>query len=1244
MKIGFVCNIEGYALTFQEALKEYHDLQDEPLDFWLHHQNNASYPEEDFQQFAEQCDFVFACLMGGKKSYPAFTELAERVKKKKIPFMALGSSTEIDPDLLAASTVKPEETAVVRKYLICGGRENYYNLLLWLCNTYGQTAFEAAPAELLPWDGIYHPDCKAETELENYLSKRYDPSKPTVGVIFFRSDWLQFNLKHHDALIREIEAQGANVIAVFTQGMKDESMGIPGIEEVFAKYFYRQGQVIIDVLINMLKFSILVGRAKDDKDFLKKLDVPIIQAVSLLDAPEDWEASSVGGTPVDLCMSMALPEFDGVIHSVPIAGKRIKEKNEQLRTSILAYEPIPERMHKSVSQALKWANLKRKPNWEKKIAIIFHNYPPTNAKIGNALGLDSPESVFLLLKEMQQQGYTLEKLPENGQEIIAEIIDRVSNDQRFLSVEKSRKAVDRISPEQYNSWFQEFPPKVQQALLEQWGELPGDVFNYEGELLVPGIINGNIFIGLQPPRGFGDDPGKIYHDPVMPPTHYYFAYYRWIRDIFQADAVMHIGTHGNLEWLPGKGVGLSHSCYPDLAIMDLPNIYPYMITITGEGTQAKRRSFACLIEYLPPVITTADSYEDLAEIEVLLNDYYQAETIQPCQLPVLRGQIIKKVEEKNLQTDLGIDLAQIEDFGEFLEKLHGYISEIKDTQIKEGLHTLGCPPEGEGLREYYVSLLRLQNGDIPSLREALADSTGYNYNYILEHKGERIPGEPKTYGQLLEEVQAKARLLVQAVMEADYDLASLQNQLNLISPPYRQKIHQTLSYLCSRLKDNLAGTRQELKYSLHALAGGYVEPGQSGAPTRGMADILPTGRNFYSVDPTAVPSSAAWEVGKSLGDQMLESYLKEEGRYPENVGLIIWAGANMRTKGDCFAEFLYLLGLKPVWQKSNGRVIDLEVIPLQELGRPRIDVTARITGLVRDSLPTAVNLLDRAVELAASLDESEEDNYVRKHILQEMSEYTAAGLKLDEAKEKASYRIFGCPPGGYGAGISDALEAGNWQTIDDLAEVYVTWGAYAYGSKLSGKKCADQFRKRLSTLEVTVKNEDNRERNLLDSDDFNSYHGGMIAAVRSLRGKAPKSFSGDSSDPARTKVRTLNEEVKLIFRSQVLNPKWIKAMQKHGYKGAGDLFSLVSHCYQWDATSKVMDDWMYEELAGKYAFDKQMQEWMKEVNPWALHSLTQTLLEAIKRELWTAKPETKKELTKLYLEMEGELEGRMDND
>ena len=460
---------------------------------------------------------------------------------------------------------------------------------------------------------------------------------------------------------------------------------------------------------------------------------------------------------------------------------------------------------------------------------------------------------------------------------------------------------------------------------------------------------------------------------------------------------------------------------------------------------------------------------------------------------------------------------------------------------------------------------------------------------------------------------------------------------------FDEKLRTVCEYICHTVYPNLMLTSQEQVTMLRGFEAEYIEPGPSGAPSSGGADLLPTGRNFYGVDPRTLPTAAAWEIGKSLGDQVISRFIEEEGHYPENIGIVLWAGANMRSHGQCLAEFLYLLGVKPVWQSGSLRVIGLEVMPLNELKRPRIDVTARISGLFRDSMPGAGEMLDKAVLKVAALEEDPEQNYVRKHIMEDSAELEKEeGMVKEEAWRTAAFRIFGDEQGVYGAGVAALLEAKNWETIDDIADVYVRWGAHAYGGKTRGKFLPKQFRKRMGVLDITIKNEDNHETNMLSSDDYNAYHGGMIAAVRSIKGSAPKSYCGDSTDRSRVTMHSVQEEAKRLFRSEAINPKFIEGMMKHGYKGAADMSNMVAHSYQWDATSKVMEDWMYEKYAEKYVLDPKVQEWMRDVNPWALKRTTEVLLEASQRELWHAKEETLQALQRLCLDVDGELEEQAD--
>ncbi|HEY3425051.1 MAG TPA: cobaltochelatase subunit CobN [Negativicutes bacterium] len=1189
-----------------------------------------------YQRLFAESNLVLFSWMGSSQDTDFLKKATAFLRKKGIAHTML--ATDLNPED-TTSGVKPEECELMRTYLLYSGIENYRNLWLWLSCTYDQGTCEYQLPQPLLWNGIFHPQAdKPFTDSVAYQAEFCKPDRPTIGILFPRDEWVWGDLAYQTALVEEIERQGMNAMAVFSHWARNPEVDAPGIDDTVHTYCCINGVSVIDVLVNTFKFSLTVGRPVDQK-FLYNLGVPVLQGYGLLRPYQEWRNSIEGMTPMEVSCSIAMPEFDGIIHAVPVASK------ENLPDGTKKYMPISERLDVVVRKAGKWAKLRRKANSEKKIAIIFHNYPATNSNIGSAQGMDSPASIRLLLSHMANRGYKVDHIPPDSQTLMNELLAQATNDRRFLTDEQIKQAPGKVSAEQYQQWFAGLPVENQEQLTKDWGTPPGDVFHYEGTLLVPGMLNGNIFITVQPPRGFDEDPGKILHSPDCAPTHHYLAYYHWVRDIFDADAVVHVGTHGSLEWLPGKGSGLSRQCYPDLAIGDLPNVYPYLITIVGEGIQAKRRGAACLIGHLPPPMSHADTYDEWAELEKLLDEYAHFKLNQPGNLAVVANLIREKVMETNLQEDLCQQPEQ--SFDDYVQQVHSYVTDIKNMQIRVGLHVLGCPPQGDVLVEYLLALTRMDNGEVPSLPKTVAAMYGYDYYELLEQSGKLLPDGSKTQGALLDDIRTHCRQAVTLLLDSDFDVEQAGQVLKLpwaarSGQDLKQQLKQVARYICQKIAPNLRKTEQEITNLLAALESKYIEPGPAGAPTSGMADILPTGRNFFGVDPRTLPSPAAWEIGKTLGDNVIERYIAEEGRYPENIGIVIWCGANMRSHGQCIAEFLYLMGIRPVWQKGSLRVVDLEIIPVPELKRPRIDVTARISGMLRDALPMTVEWMDKAVSMVAQLAESPESNYVRKHVLADVEQLKEQGTDSRLAWEQASYRIFGCPPGTYGAGVGNVLEAKNWETVDDLAKVYVRWGAHAYGANVNGTFVPALFSRRLGSLDVTVKNEDNREVHMLNSDDFNAYHGGMIAAVRSLKGTAPRSYCGDSSDCQHVALRSLAEEFKRLFRGEVMNPKYIEGMQQHGYKGAADLAGVVAHCYEWDATSAVMEDWMYQGLAQKYAFDEKMQQWMQQVNPWALQRIAEKLLEAAQRGLWQADEQTKQELQQLYLSIEGELEERSD--
>ena len=1132
--------------------------------------------------------------------------------------------------------VEKSVAARLRGYTFYGGAENFRNFWLYASSLTDPSVPVSEEPKPQCWAGIYHPDMPDGymTDLAAYREQFCKPDRPVIGLLFYRDEWIWDDLAYPAAFIREAEQKGCNALAVFTNQMPDESLGMPSIRKVFNDFFTLNGETVIDVLVSAMKFS-HVGNGSLTTDELEQLGVPVLTAYTLLTTEEDWRKNPEGLNAVETSIAVALPEFDGAIHGVPIAGRNV------LPDGAIEYRPMPERTAAMVDKAIKWAKLHRLKNEDKKIALIFHNYPPKNYNIGSASGMDSMESATRLLARMQAEGYKIDFLPESAEEFIRIMTSHATNDLSLLT-DKQAEECQKLSADEYAAFFATLPEEARQKMTEQWGEAPGDIMlSDEGNILVPGTMNGNIFMTVQPARQYGMDPARAYHDPTIAPTHQYLAFYYWLREVFKADAVIHLGTHGNLEWLPGKATGLDRSSYSDIALGSLPNIYPYLMTISGEGVIAKRRSSACLIGYLPAPVAEAGAFDELAELEKMADEYSHFQKQDSEQAAELEKKIIELAHETKIDESVAYD--ETKPFTDYLAELHEYIEELQDSEIHVGLHVLGQPPEGDILIGEVMHLLRLSNGPVPSLYNLWAEKFSLNFEELEKNPSAIVEAFDLTGGELLRRIRNESRAFVTAIAEKGFTEQSVNAAMQLPETAegpeeWKQKIKSLGQYIIEEIYPRLARTTDELDHTLAALSGKYVAPGPSGSPSAGGVDLLPSGRNFYGVDPRALPSQAGWMAGKKLGDRMIEKYITDEGKYPENIGMVLWSGPNMRSSGQDIAEFLYLLGVKPVWQKGSLRVTDLEVIPLDELKRPRIDVTARISGLFRDTLPHLAELMDKAVLMAAKLDESDDDNFVRKHIREDSEALQADGASADDAWRNAAFRVFGDAPGTYGSGINVVLDAKNWESEKDLADVYVRWGGHVFGGGQRGVYQPELFKKRLAQMELTVKNEENHDMNILSSDDYNGFHGGMIAAVKSFGQKTPVSYVGDSANRGAPKIRTVAEEMKRVVRTESLNPKYIEGLMQHGYKGAMDMANRLNISFQWDATSSVMEDWMYNDYAEKYAFDPKVQQWMKKVNPWALQNIAETLLEAEQRQMWNADDETKEKLQELYLSVEGEIE------
>ncbi|WP_219418907.1 cobaltochelatase subunit CobN [Pseudonocardia nigra] len=1208
--------------------------------------NPARVDPEGLPALLDGVAVVVLRLLGGRRAWP---EGVDALVASGLPVVLLGGEAAPDAELMAASTVPAGVASEALGYLAAGGRDNLRELHRFLSDTVLLTGEGFAPPVAMPDFGVHG-------------SRAHDPGKPTVGVVFYRAHELSGNTAFVDVLCDAIEARGANALPVFCGSLR-------GAQPELMELLGRADALVATVLAagGTRAADASAGGEEDswDAGALATLDVPVLQGLCLTTSRATWAASDAALSPMDAAMQVAIPEFDGRLITVPFSFKETEPGDD-----VPVYRADPERAARLAGLAVRHARLRATPVADRRLAVVLSSYPTKHSRVGNAVGLDTPASAVVLLRALREAGYTVGDFPEDSDQLIHTLIAAGGHDVEWLTEEQLAAAPSRVRLEDCRRWFESLPAGLTDGIREHWGEPPGSLYVDGDQIVLASLRFGNVLLMIQPPRGFGENPVAIYHDPDLPPSHHYLAAYRWLEQEFGADAVVHLGKHGTLEWLPGKGLGLAAEDAPDAVLGELPLVYPFIVNDPGEGTQAKRRGHAVVVDHLVPPMARADTYGEMAKLEQLLDEYATVQAMDPAKLPALRTRIWEVVTAAQLHHDLHVDAAPGEDdFDDFILHIDGYLCEVKDVQIRDGLHVLGGAPRDEAQVNLVLSILRATQvwggrQALPGLRSALAAWAGLDEQSLLAAPGERpelqqshfhatslqeshfaatgaerrlarlvglagaVPAV--TGADLVDVLEAVARALVVGVQARGWcDTAAVCAELLGEEIP---DVVAVLDFGCAEVVPRLERTTDEVTGVLHALDGGYVPAGPSGSPTRGLVNVLPTGRNFYSVDPKAIPSRSAWEIGSALADSLVARHLADTGAYPSSVGLTVWGTSAMRTQGDDLAEILALIGCRPVWDDASRRVTGFEVVPLEELGRPRIDVTVRISGFFRDAFPHVITLLDDAIRAVAELDEPAEQNYLRAHVDEDVAEHGD--------RRRATSRIFGSKPGAYGAGLLPLIDARNWRSDADLAEVYAVWGGYAYGRGLDGREARADMEQSFRRIAVAAKNQDTREHDIVDSDDYFQYHGGMVAMVRALTGRSPEAYVGDSAVPQAVKTRTLAEETKRVFRARVVNPKWIAAMQRHGYKGAFELAATVDYLFGYDATAGVVDDWMYGQLAESYVFDETNRAFMEKSNPWALRGITERLLEAADRGMW-AKPDDAvlDRLRQTYLDLEGDLEG-----
>jgi len=1306
---------------------------------------------------------------GTAASVPGLVDLVADAQRSGLSIVVISGIGADAGTLPRTPDISHELAAALTAYFMAGGVGNVVQAMRRVAHDLLGVPTPFDPPAQMPAHGLYHPDLLV-TSVEEWQTYRV-PNKPLALVLFYRAHVLSGNLQFIDHLVRALEFRGFAAVGVFTSSLRDrDGSGTPAALRLLEPPA---------VIVNTVSFPVLnltsLERPPEEAHHtsFEAMGVPIIQAICSGTTRAAWEESARGLGPAEAAMNIALPECDGRVITVPISFK----ENHR-------YVPDDERIGRVTDIARRLASLRATPNRDKRLAIVLSNSGGKAQKIGGAVGLDTPASLLRFLSDMRDAGYDVGVLPSSPDELMSMLLARGSYDEKCPLEANDAWRMPRAS---YTHWFRAQSAGFKKAVREAWGEptLSGatlappfwragkkserapllalhEPHTDDADYLFSGIAFGNVLVAVQPPRGFGFDQETMYHSPDLPPCHHYAAFYRWLDQGWRADAVIHFGTHGTLEWLPGKSLATSADCAPDVLLGDMPLFYPFVVNNPGEGAQAKRRTHAVIIDHLVPPLTQAETYGPLAALARLVEEYYRAETMDPSKLTVLRAQIWDLVQTERLEEDLkqvrrerhadhvhswddrlteqgvprGLETLSGRGFAHLLEDLDAYLCDLGRAQIRGGLHVFGVAPTADVLVDLMFAILYSPNGDVPSLIDSVTRACGINPATLRTHHGvwpDALPpvlahaGTVATVGQVRTAIERLARDLLVALaaraftgsaineilaargLGSDAGESALHSSLAATPqvsadvgapnsmmaatpqvsagvgapnammaatpqvsadvgapnammaatpqasagvgatngyvahaapssvPDALNALHAVLHFACTTLAPSLARTTDETRNLLSALNGRYVPAGPSGAPSRGMAHVLPTGRNFYTVDPRGLPTPAAWTTGAALADAALRRFHGDENCWPENIALSVWGTPTMRTGGDEIAQALALLGVKPMWEPVTRRTCGLEVIPLSELGHPRIDVTLRVSGFFRDAFPALMQLFDEAVQRVVMLDEPTEQNYPRKHWLAETAALIADGHVPDVASRRASFRVFSSKPGAYGTGVMDLIDNRSWRDTQDIAEVVLAWSGWAYADS-NGVDAADAFRRRMTTVDLALHNRDNREQDLFDSSDQFEYHGGLIAAATSLSGTQPHAYVGDSSDASRPDVRSLKGEALRVFRTRVVNPKWLAGIQRHGYRGGVEIAATVDALFGLAATAGIISDWMFESAADTFA-KGEMREFLERTNPWALNAVVERLLEAEQRQLWSAKAETLESLRSVLLATEATIEG-----
>ncbi|SDX53121.1 cobaltochelatase CobN subunit [Albimonas donghaensis] len=1151
---------------------------------------------------ATRSRLVIARVLGGAAYWRyGLEQFAARLHEAGIPFAALPGDDKPDETLQRLSTVSAGDWSALWAYAVEGGPDNAGNLLRHARFMLGEGPAPEPARPLLRAGHLGDPEAG------------WIEGAPVVAVVVYRALVQGAGLAPVEALCEALRARGANPLPLFVASLKDP-VSAATLEAIFAR-------TPPDAVVNLTSFAVGSPDGGGAGTVLDRTGAPVLQAVLASGTESGWADGLRGLSARDIAMNVALPEVDGRILSRAIGFKDAAFRDEAAQCPIATWRARPDRVDFVAELAANWARLARTPATARRVGIVLANYPNKDGRLANGVGLDTPAATVGTLRALAGAGYRVTGAPDTGEALMDAVLAGPTN---WLTDRAARQGGARLSLAAYRAAYARLPEAARAAVEARWGPPEADPFLGPDGFALSILDYGHVVVGIQPARGYNIDPEDTYHAPDLAPPHNYLAFYLWLRDEFGAHALIHMGKHGNLEWLPGKALALSEACFPEVALGPLPHLYPFIVNDPGEGTQAKRRAQAVIVDHLTPPLTRAETYGDLRALEALVDEYYEAAGVDPRRIGHLRGEILSLMSATGLDVDAGV--ATGEDDDARLQKLDAYLCELKESQIRDGLHIFGLSPEGRLARDLAVALARVPRGQgaggDASLIRALAADFSLDFDPLdcpmaAAWAGPRpdalagLTGDAwRTMGDAVERLELFACALVDGEAEAPGPAtAAVMAEIN------------------ARIRPALRNSGPaEMAGLLRGLDGKFVAPGPSGAPTRGRLDVLPTGRNFFSVDSRAVPTRTAWALGWRSAEALIERHAQEEGDWPRAMALTAWGTANMRTGGDDIAQALALMGARPVWDDASRRVTGFEIIPITALGRPRVDVTLRVSGFFRDAFPAQMDLVASAAAAIMRLEEDAADNPA------------AARFRTDSAtlgETRAARRVFGAKPGAYGAGLQAMIDERLWERRGDLAAAFLDWGGYAYGAGEEGEAARDDFAARLSQADAVVQNQDNREHDILDSDDYYQFEGGMAATVETLRGAAPRIWHNDHSRPERPVIRTLDEEIGRVVRARAVNPKWIDGVKRHGYKGAFEIAATVDYLFAFAATTHAVRDHHFDLVHAAYLEDEDTRAFIEDANPAALREIAQRLEEAIERGLWRPRSNSARALLERLAATEG---------